>query len=89
MSKVKEIKLSAHAIDKIEILKSHGLNIDAGFIINTVRNPQQIKSGYKGRKIFEDSLDNEHLLRVVVEEYEDMVKVITLYPARKERYEKS
>lgn len=85
----KEIKFSTHALDKIEMLKSHRVDIDKDFIINTVRNPDQIKSGYKERIIFESSLDKDHLLRVVIEESHDVLKVITLYPARKDRYEKS
>jgi len=85
---MKKIIFSDHALFKIELLKRHGLEVDKHFIENAVINSDKTDQGYKGRRIAQKRLDNNHVLRVVYEEYTDSILVITLYPGRRERYEK-
>jgi hypothetical protein len=60
-------------------------NLTEELIENTLKNPDEIVKGYEGRLIAHKLL-NGHILRVVYSETKDEIKVITVYPARKERY---
>ena len=60
-------------------------NLTEDLIKDALINPDEIVEGYEGRKIAHKML-NEHMLRVVYLKVEDGVKVITVYPAKKERY---
>ncbi|MBI4338035.1 MAG: hypothetical protein HY683_09450 [Chloroflexi bacterium] len=42
--------------------------------------------GYRGRRIAQRQFDDRHVLCVVFEEHADAIVVVTVYPARKERY---
>jgi len=83
----KRIVFSKHAGAKIVLLEEHGFKINRSQVKETLRTPERICAGYKNRKIAERSISGEHLLRVVYEESSREVKVITLYPARRDRYE--
>ena len=86
---MKNVIFSEHALFKVEVLKRHGLVVSKHFIENIVLNPDKIDKGYKGRLIAQKKLDNDHVLRVVYEEYTDYMLIITLYPGRRRRYEKN
>ncbi|MCD6130225.1 MAG: DUF4258 domain-containing protein [Deltaproteobacteria bacterium] len=88
-SKVRDVIFSQHALLKIEILRRHSMIIKESFIRDAVTNPDKIISGYKGRYIAQKKLDEEHILRVIYERRKEDVLIITFYPARRERYEKS
>lgn len=53
-----------------------------------VRNPDKIDTGYKDRLIAQRRFDDTHVIRVVYEEFPDKKYIITVYPARRSRYEK-
>jgi hypothetical protein len=86
---IKRIKFSEHSKLKIDILKKHGVTVNKQLIENIVNNPSKTEIGYKSRKIAQGNLDTEHVLRIVFEENADEVFIITLYPGRKDRYEKN
>ncbi|MEW6003520.1 MAG: hypothetical protein AB1638_12865 [Nitrospirota bacterium] len=44
-----EIEFSMHSLLKIEILKSHGIDVSKGVVENVVRNPDRIDTGYKDK----------------------------------------
>ena len=69
-------------------MRKHKIFIDGKFIENAVVNPDNIESGYKERLIAQKILDEEHVIRVVYEESKDNLRIITMYPGRKKRYEK-
>ena len=56
-------------------------------VIKTVKEPEKVEKGRKGRMIAQRTIDVEHVLRVVYEEKDNEIVVITFYPARRERYE--
>ena len=85
---MKEIIFSKHALLKIEILRAHGIILEEKFLKNALKNPDRIDRGYKDRFIAQKKLDHDHVLRIVYEEQVDSLSVITLYPGRRERYEK-
>ena len=70
------------------VLESHGFTVDRATIVATIRNPDKTESGYGGREIRQKRLSSSHVLRVVCEVSEDMITVVTMYPGRRERYEK-
>lgn len=86
---MKEIKFSDHALLKIEILRNHGIIIDKDFVKEGFSNLEKIEQGYRSRLILQRELDQEHVLRIVYEEFVDHILIITLYPARRKRYEKN
>ena len=69
------------------MLEQHGFKVSKKEVEETVKIPMRVHAGYKGRKIAERILTKNHLLRVVFEEFVHELKVITLYPARRDRYE--
>jgi hypothetical protein len=75
-----KIEISDHARQRI---KRYGL--DEKLVIAAMRNPDEIMEGYEGRKIAHKSL-NHYILRIIYEEYDDEIVVVTVYPAEKRRY---
>jgi hypothetical protein len=61
--------------------------LERELIVNTIRNATAVFEGYRGRKIAQGPLDARRVLRVVYEEGDDDILVITFYPGRRERYE--
>jgi hypothetical protein len=81
----KSIIFSPHAREKLKRLTK--IKISEEKIIQTIQNPENVTSGYSGRKIAQSSLMDELLLRVVYEEMDNNILVITVYPAKRRRYE--
>jgi len=44
--------------------------------------------GKKIRLVVQGMLDDKHVLRIVYEESQEEIKIITIYPGRRIRYEK-
>jgi hypothetical protein len=86
---VKKINFSGHSILKIDILKKHGVIVNKELIEGIINRPSKTEVGYKNRKIAQGNLDAEHVLRIIYEESANEVLIITLYPGRKDRYEKN
>lgn len=83
-----DIEHSQHLLLKIEILKAHGIDLSTEKIDDIIRFPDKIEKGYKDRLIAQKKVDDEHVLRVVYEETEGKILVVTVYPGRRSRYEK-
>jgi len=83
--KEKPIILSPHAKEKLKRLVLIGVTEDKA--VKTIKHPESLISGYLGRKIAQSSLADEILLRVIYEETDNSILVITLYPAKRKRYE--
>ncbi|WP_456327076.1 DUF4258 domain-containing protein [Archaeoglobus sp.] len=62
-----------HALDR---MKKRG--ITEKIVIETLKNPEKVVKGYGGRKIAQ-KMFNDKLLRVIYEEKEDKLEVITAY----------
>jgi hypothetical protein len=82
------IEFSPHSLLKIEILRSHGIEVSKEIVENVVRAPDRIDKGYKNRLIGQKGFNATHVLRIVYESLTDRMYVITLYPGRRSRYEK-
>jgi hypothetical protein len=82
-----DIIYSNHAIAKIEILKKHGIEIEKALIEEIITNPEKLDRGYKNRLVAQRKIDERHVLRVVYEEINNNLMVITIYPGRIRRYD--
>jgi uncharacterized DUF497 family protein len=85
---MKKIVFSLHALNKIQILSSHNIFVNKDLITKIIIKPDRVESGYKNRLVAQGVLDDKQLLRIVFEESEEEIKIITMYPARRSRYEK-
>jgi hypothetical protein len=61
-------------------------NVDQAIVEETLQNPDSEVSGYGGRRIAQKKLDG-YVLRVIYENQNHTKVVITVYKARRERYE--
>ena len=75
-----DVIISKHAKERIKTY-----NLTEKIIIETLKDPDEVIGGYAGTLIAHKLL-NGYLLRVVYTKEKDKLKVITVYPARKERY---
>jgi uncharacterized DUF497 family protein len=85
---MKKIVFSRHAEYKIQVLIRHQVNVDKSLIEKIISKPGRVENGYKNRLIAQGQLDEYHVLRIVYEESEEEIKIITIYPGRRSRYEK-
>jgi len=83
-----KIEFSMHSLLKIEILKSHGIDVSKEKVEDVIRNPDRIDVGYKERLIAQKGFDDTRVLRVVYESKPEKIYVVTVYPGRRSRYEK-
>ncbi len=82
----RHVVLSPHAKEKIARL--YHLGITERTVNSVLLNPHKIEAGYLNRKIAEGPLGQRHVVRVVFEEINNMMLVITVYPADRRRYTK-
>lgn len=80
----KKIVVRPHAIERLKRDKVY--KIDESTLTQAVRKADEIMEGREGRLVAHKILDKEHILRVVYEEYEDEIQIITFYRAKKKRY---
>lgn len=84
---MKPIRFTYHALDKVSIIRDQGFLIDTSVVISIIRNPQRIFPGHSGRYVAQSALDAGHVLRVIYEESQTEIVVVTLYPGRRRQYE--
>jgi hypothetical protein len=81
------IRFSQHALDKFQVLEQHGLKLDPAQVEATVRRPDRVAPGYAGRLIAQGPLDADRVLRVVYEQTQEGIIIVTFYPGKRARYE--
>jgi len=52
-----------------------------------MKNPDRIINGYKERKIAQKITSRRYIIRVIFVEYFNSKRIITVYPAKRNRYE--
>jgi len=85
----KEIRFSDHARLKIDLLAERGITIAQDFVVGIIQSPDKQEPGKEDKVTAQKQLNENLVLRVVYREYESFIVVITLYPGRRSRYEKS
>ena len=82
-----DILYTEHAQFKFRILKQHGFSITKEQIGDIIRSPEQTVPGRRGCLVAQKQISETHMVRVIYEQQDDGIKVITFYPARRDRYE--
>jgi len=85
----KKIVYGSHADEKFEILRRHGLVVSKRQVRETLRRPKKVEERFRKRKIAQRRISEKHVLRVVYEEGQREIRVVTFYPGRRSRYESS
>ena len=83
----KKVVYGDHAGEKFALLRRHGFVVSRKQVTETVRWPEKVEDGYKGRKVAQRSITERHVLRVVYEDGPEEMRIVTFYPGRKSRYE--
>lgn len=86
---MKRVIFTPHALEKNRLLREHGFELAPEMVACWVREPEKVVRGYKGRLVAHKGLDETHVLRIIYEDFENAIVVVTLYPARRGRYEES
>ncbi len=76
-----EITITGHAIERME-----KYNIRKEDLLETVRNPTITLGSHSNRHIFQRSI-NGYVIRAICEKVKNTIVIITVYKARKDRYE--
>lgn len=84
MKEQKRINFTPHAREKLKRLLKIGVTEEK--VIRTIENPDRLTPSYFGRKIAQSKLRPDLVLRVVYEEIDNKVLVITIYPSERRRY---
>ncbi len=86
---MKEIRFSKHSQDKIDILARHGMTITKQLVLEIITNPDRIEVKEDSKRIAQKPFNDNLVIRVVYREFNAFILIITLYPARRNRYEKN
>lgn len=82
---MKEIRFTKHASEKLATLERYGFKVSMDDIIDIVSKPSMLDR--VGEQFYSTKAINEkYALRVVYEEGKDIIRIITFYPVRRERY---
>jgi len=82
---MKEVRFTKHAYEKFALLKKYGFPIDEAAVRQAIASPTQL--GRRGDQLLAlKPISNEHDIRVVYEEANDNIVVITFYPVKRERF---
>jgi hypothetical protein len=80
----KRIIVKPHAKERLKREKVYNVSEEA--LIEIIRKPDEIVSGKESRLIAHKVLDEDYILRVVYEEFEYEIQIITFYRAKRKRY---
>ena len=81
-----QIFYTKHAKEKFDILGKQSFLITKQQVENTIKNYEYLEKEKFPVLIAQKSLDKEYVLRVVFKEEFRVLKIITFYPARKQKY---
>lgn len=82
-----KIIYTKHAEEKFILFKVRGVKITKSQIDKTVELPENVDfTSDKPKTIVSRNLNKKHVLRVVYLRNNDIIKIITFYPAEKGRY---
>ncbi|OGC08009.1 DUF4258 domain-containing protein [candidate division WOR-1 bacterium RIFOXYA2_FULL_36_21] len=84
---MKEISFCSHAQEKFKILEEHGFSVSKEKVLDVIKKPDKKEKGFKDRFIAQKAIDFKHVLRVVYEEKDNLIVIITFYPGRRSYYE--
>ena len=82
-----KIIFTRHALSKFEIFAACGVKIGRKNVESAIKQPENLdfESDYP-KMIASTNFNSKHVIRVVYKREDDIIKVITFYPAEKGRY---
>jgi len=83
-----KVELTHHAREKIKLLQELGFPVSEEQVVQTVPHPDRVESGRRGERIAQRRIGDRHVLRVAYVQQGEKVRIITVYPGRRERYER-
>jgi hypothetical protein len=84
---VKPVRFGPHALKKFDDLARYNFIVTREQVEGTVRQPDRVEPGRKGRQVATRGLNERLMLRVVYRETDDAYEIVTFYPGRRSRYE--
>ena len=82
-----KIIYTKHALNKFIFLQERGFVISKTSVDQTIKQAENIDiESDEPKVIVSKSIDSKHILRVVYLREDDIIKIITFYPAEKGRY---
>jgi hypothetical protein len=81
-----KITFTKHAREKFKILENHGFIVKKSQVKDILQKPDNVKKSDLFVFIAQGAINEKYILRVVFKKEKDIIKVITFYPVRKERY---
>lgn len=82
---MKKVKFTKHAYEKFSFLKRYGFEVDEKVVRQAVGHPTRVDR--RGDQLLAlKPIDEEHAIRVVYEEVNDNIVVVTFYPVKRERF---
>lgn len=82
-----KVVYTKHALEKFEVLKKEGWNITKSKIRQIIKNPKWKGSTRYDQKTALGLIDEKHILRIVLDRKDGIIKVITFHIGRRGKYE--
>lgn len=82
-----KIVFTKHAQEKFAVLKRFGWNFTKLQVQQAIEKPKWKGISRFGQETAMVLVDEKHILRVIFEKEDDIIKVITFHPARRGKYE--
>lgn len=81
-----KITYTKHALEKFVKLELEGWYITKVKIRQTIKKPKWRGTSRHGQETAMDSVDDKHILRIVLDRKGDIIKVITFHIGRRGKY---
>jgi len=82
---MKKVNFTKHAYEKFAFLKRYGFEVDEDVVRQAVGHPVHVDR--RGDQMLAlRPIDEQHAIRVVYEEVNDNIVVVTFYPVKRERF---
>ena len=82
-----KIIFTKHVLEKFKILEQFGWKITKIHVQNTIKTPKWIGKSRFGQRTAMSTVDSMHILRVIFNQENGKIKVITFHIARRGKYE--
>ena len=81
-----KVAYTKHALEKFKKLELEGWFITKFKIRQTIRNPLWVGISRDGQEVVISLIDQKHILRLVLDRKNDIIKVITFHIGKRGRY---
>ncbi len=81
------IRITDHALRELQEERERGFDVDENLARAILMQPNQVVPGRSGRSFAQSPIDDRHLLRVLFEEENGGLVIITVYVGARRQYE--